>query len=502
MSREQKLKANMITSLVLQLAIFASGIILPRLFIEFYGSKTNGLICSIQQFLGFISLGELGIGAVIQYNLYKPLADGNWSGVSSIITSANKFFNNLLKGIILYIFILAALLPFRVLDQFSFVFTFSLVLSIALSYIMQYYFGMTYRQLLDADQLSFIRIVPQIFQIVINVVVCVLLINMHTNVQIVKLTTSIIYSIQPLAIYFYCKKHYPYVKINIKLTEEPIKQKWNGIAQHLAAVVLKDTDIVVLTLLSTLENVSIYAVYNLVINGIEVIIESVVNNLTAFFGELFAQAKLDELKHKFDLFEVIYHVFIVVIFFCIGRLIVPFVDVYTDGITDANYNAPIFALILTFAQWLYCARLPYHIMIKAAGHYKQTQTSAIIEALINIIVSVATVYVWGLVGVALGTAAAMLYRSVYYIRYLQINILNRPIKKAVVTYLRNIVIVLVCVVCTSRLQLASISYVSWCILAVQVFAITTIVAIVVLVISDRKHASDAFHLMIKVKGRR
>ena len=48
---------------------------------------------------------------------------------------------------------------------------------------------------------------------------------------------------------------------------------------------------------------SVYSVYNLVINGIEVIIESVVNNFTALFGELLAKSKIDELKKKFDLFE-------------------------------------------------------------------------------------------------------------------------------------------------------------------------------------------------------
>ena len=50
MSSQQKLKANMISSLVLQITVFISGIILPRLFIESYGSRVNGLISSIQQF--------------------------------------------------------------------------------------------------------------------------------------------------------------------------------------------------------------------------------------------------------------------------------------------------------------------------------------------------------------------------------------------------------------------------------------------------------------------
>ena len=484
MSSQQKLKANMISSLVLQITVFISGIILPRLFIESYGSRVNGLISSIQQFLGFITLGEMGIGAVIQFNLYKPLSEKKWDEISAIVTSANRFFNKLLKCIVIYIVILAVCLPIKVLGQFSYLYTCTLVMSISISYIMQYYFGMTYRQLLDADQISFVRIIPQIVQIIINLIVCVLLIRSKVSIQVVKMITSILYSIQPVVIYIYCKKKYPRVDNKIHLDNEPIKQKWNGIAQHIASVVLKDTDVVVLTLFSTLENVSIYAVYNLVINGIEIIIESVINNFTAYFGELYAKSRTRELKNKFDEFEAIYHVILTIIFFCIGRLIVPFVSVYTYGINDANYIVPVFALILTIAQWLYCARLPYHIMIKAAGHYRGTQNSAFIEAVLNVIISVTTVYAWGIVGVALGTAVAMLYRSVYYWIYLRKNILVRPLKKVLFIYGRDCIIVILAYVFTIKMSLQECTYFSWFVLATMVFVITTVVAIFIFLLTD------------------
>lgn len=490
MNSKQKLKLNMISSLALQLTVFISGIILPRLFIECYGSRVNGLISSIQQFLGFITLGEMGIGAVIQFNLYKPLSEKNWDGISAIVTSANKFFNKLLKCIIVYIVVLAIILPIKVLNQFSYIYTFTLVISISISYIMQYYFGMTYRQLLDADQLSFVRIIPQIIQIIINLIVCVLLIRANISIQVVKIVTSILYSIQPVVIYIYCKKNYPCVDNKMNLNYEPINQKWNGIAQHIASVVLKDTDVVVLTLCSTLENVSIYAVYNLVINGIQIIIESVISNFTSYFGELIAKSKHMELKKKFDDFESMYHVLLTIIFFCIGRLIVPFVSVYTDGIKDANYIVPFFALILTIAQWLYCARLPYHIIIKSAGHYRETQNSAFIEATINVVISVTTVYIWGLVGVALGTAAAMLYRSVYYWFYLKRNILDRPLKKVLFAYGRDFIIILISYCLTMNFSLTKCTYFSWFILACCVFVTTTAVALVIFLFTDLNRAKS------------
>ena len=479
MVQKKKLSINIVCSLLLQACVFASGIILPRLFIGEYGSKVNGLVSGIQQFLGFISFGELGIGAVIQYNLYKPLADKDWKSVSNIVKSAKRFFNRLLIVILIYITLLALLFPLRTKGEFDYLFTLTLVLAISFSYIMQYYFGMAYRQLLDANQLSFVRIIPQIFQIIINVVVCSMLIRAHTDVRLVKLTTSLLYSIQPLAIFLFTKIHYKHLDLTKPIVGEPIKQKWNGIAQHLAAVVLKDTDIVVLTLLSTLENVSIYAVYNLVINGIEVLIESVVSNLTAVFGELYAKREGDSLDTFFDKFELIYHFAIAIIFFCVGRLIVPFVTVYTNGITDANYIVPVFAVIISVAQWLYCARLPYHLMVKAAGHYKQTQNSAIVEASINVVVSVLSVRQFGLVGVAIGTAAAMFYRTIYYCIYLKKNILVRPISKAVKIYLCDLLLFVSCWLVTSRFSLIEISYVSWFLMALKVFSIALLCAFLI-----------------------
>ena len=67
------------------------GLILPRLYLKYYGSVTNGLINSISQFLNIISLLELGIGTIVESALYKPLAEKNISQISAIVVSAKKF---------------------------------------------------------------------------------------------------------------------------------------------------------------------------------------------------------------------------------------------------------------------------------------------------------------------------------------------------------------------------------------------------------------------------
>ena len=80
LNRSSKLALNTVISLLNQLVVIVCGFILPRMFLVSYGSAVNGLQSSISQFLGFIALGELGVGAVVQSALYKPLAQKNQIG--------------------------------------------------------------------------------------------------------------------------------------------------------------------------------------------------------------------------------------------------------------------------------------------------------------------------------------------------------------------------------------------------------------------------------------
>ena len=93
--RGKKLALNTITSLILQLVTVVCGFILPRLILESFGSDVNGLVNSITQFLGVITLLDLGVGAVVQSALYKPLTEKDTDMISKIYVSANKFFRRL-----------------------------------------------------------------------------------------------------------------------------------------------------------------------------------------------------------------------------------------------------------------------------------------------------------------------------------------------------------------------------------------------------------------------
>lgn len=473
---------NSASSLVYQIITLICGFVLPRFFLSCYGSEVNGLVSSITQFLGFISLAECGVGAVVQSALYKPLANNDIQEISKIVVSSERFFKRIAYILIIYTAVLMAVYPLLTLDSFDYLFTLILIFVISISTFAQYYLGMTYRLLLNADQLGFIQYTVHSVALVVNTVSCILLMRAGASIQFVKLTTSVIFVAQPAILTAIAKKRYN-IDHKIRFVGEPIKQKWNGLAQHIAAVILGNTDTVVLTLFSTLENVSVYAVYHLVVNGVKQIIISMTNGVRAMFGNMLANGEKEELNRSFDKIEWLFHTLVTFVFSVTGILIIPFVRVYTANITDAEYVVPTFAYMITFAQAAYCYRLPYYILVNAAGHYKQTQASAIIEAVINVAVSVVLVFKFGLVGVAVGTFAAMAYRTVYLVCYLSKNILYRKIghflKHMIADAITASALIAVVNAFPNFFVLGKLNYISWIFLAVKTASLGIVICVLV-----------------------
>lgn len=495
--RDKKLALNTITSLGLQVVSVICGFILPRLILESFGSDVNGLVNSITQFLGVITLLDLGVGAVVQSALYKPLADNNTNMISKIYVSANKFFRRLAEILLVYVVLLMIFYPMLVNKSFGHMYTALLIAAICISSFAQYYFGIVNSLLLNADQRGYIQYVAQIITLILNTFACYIIIKLGASIQIVKLTTSLIFLLRPLFLVFYVKKHYS-IDPKITYTDEPIKQKWNGMAQHFASYVLNGTDNIVLTMFSTLGNVSIYSVYNVVIIGVKNALLSVTNGFQSLIGEMLAKKETMKLNAFFGFVEWFLHTGTTLVFGCTGVLIVDFVRVYTYGINDADYIQPLFAVLITIANAGHCLRLPYNILILAAGHYKQTQSNYIIAMILNIVVSIATVKMWGLVGVAIGTLIAMAYQTVWMAKYDSKNIICWPFKNFLKQCGIDAITVIIASLATFKIPMLSVSYVSWFLLAIEVFGIWLIISIVINTIFYRERVLSIF---IRVKRR-
>jgi len=496
MDRQGKLKLNTVTSLLNQIVTLICGFILPRLILSKYGSSVNGLVSSITQFLGLITLCELGVGAVVQSSLYKPLAENDTQMVSKVMVSARKFFNKVGFVLFAYVIILMVVYPINVLADFDFIFTALLIGAISISYFAQYFLGITNQILLNSDQKAYIPLIFQILTTLLNTLASVLLINGGASIQIVKLTTSIVFLIRPFFLFVYVRKKYN-INYSIRLIEEPITQKWNGLAQHMATVVQGNTPTIVLTFFSTLAKVSVFNVYNLIATGLKQIVLSLTTGVQSLFGNMLAKNEDDTLRNTFNNVEWWMHTITVVVFTLAGILVVPFVRVYTDGITDVNYIEPLFGVVLILASAVYCIRLPYSMIVLAAGHYKQTQKSAIVEMIITIIVSLVMVFVVDLIGVAIALFVSMLYRTLYYVIYLKKNIINRNLAPFVKQIIVDLFTAGCIVVSTIWLKLETISYYSLIFLGVKAGVIAVAVTFLINLIFFKKEMINFVKTFIK-----
>lgn len=498
MTRKKKLLLNTGTSLLYQVITLICGFVLPKFIIPHFGSSVNGLIGSITQFLTIITLCECGVGAVVQSALYRPLAEENDEAISKIVISSNRFFNKIVRLLIGYVVVLCIVYPIIVREQFSVVYTASLIGILALSYFAQHFLYLTYRLLLNADQASFIQLGAHSVALIVNTILTVVLVMLDAPVHVVKLGSVIAFLIQPFAVSSYVKKHY---KLNLKLqlTEEPLKQKWNGLAQHIASVVQGNAPTVVLTLLSTLESISIYSVYYLVAHGIRQIIVSLNTGVKAMLGNMLAKNEMATLERTFTTVEFVFHTVVTLLFGITGILIIPFVRIYTVNFTDAEYIRPVFSALMVVGQAAYCLRIPYEMMILAAGHYKQTQTSSIIEAGLNIVTAVVLVLTLGMEGVAISSIVAMGYRTVYLVFYMQKNILNRPVKYFMKHLFVDVICVAAMLLATGWIKINPANYIEWALSAVVVALICGCVCGAINFVFYKSEIGSAVKLLLRRK---
>lgn len=473
-TRKRRLAYNTFSSLFYQITTIVCGFILPRLILTAFGSDVNGLVNSISQFLGIISFLELGVGAVVQSSLYKPLAEHDEEQVSRIIKSANRFFQTIARILLIYVISLVIFYPMFARQDFGRVYTATLIIVISTSFFAQYYFGIVNRLLLTADQRGYVQYNAQTVAIMLNTVMCFTLIKLGYGIQMVKLTTSGIYLLQTLVIYLYVRKHY-HINCKITYTEEPIKQKWNGIAQHVASVILDGTDIVVLTVFASFSAVSIYSVYFLVVKGVKQLFLSMTNGVQSLMGEMWASGEEKELRRLFGWIEWVIHTGTVFVFGVTAITIVPFVEVYTKGVTDADYAQPVFACLLVLANAGHCLRLPYNLMILAAGHYRQTQCNYIVAATLNIVISIVVVRRFGLIGVTIGTLIAMSYQTVWMALYNSRNLIKWPFGNFLKQVMVDVLIFASMVMATMRMRMVVANYVSWVLYAWAVAAMSGVI---------------------------
>ncbi len=368
----------------------------------------------------------------------SPWPAGAWTGSAarSFYLRSGAIFAGLVAALVL---IYPAVVRSEIGDA-SFVRVMILVLSV--NGLVDYFFLGKFRVLLMADQRGYVISAAQIAGTVVMTVVCILMIRAECSALLVKGAAALVYLLRSAAVAVYVRRKYPHVSFRAEADLSAFSQRWAALLHQIVGMICNNTDIILMTLLlgqNKLVEVSVYGTYNLVGYGLSSLLTSVSNGIAPSFGQVISLGETDVLRRSYQSYEYLFFMMVFVAYTCMAVLLYPFVRLYSLDFADsAVYVRWALVALFTLAGLLQTLRLPGLTVIVAAGHYRQTRGRAVLEAAINLVVSVALIFRWGIYGVLLGTCASYLYRTADVIVYTAKNFLPGTLGRTAARLARNL----------------------------------------------------------------
>ena len=400
------------------------GLLLPRLFITGYGSEVNGLLGSVNQFLLYLGLLEAGMGALTLQALYRPVAEDDRSAINGILCTTHRYYKR--AGVIYLLALIAAALLFPLIagSGLPYLAVAGVVFFSGAGTLLTFWLQGKYQVLLQAVGKSYVQTNLTTLVTLLAGIAKVVMIALDCPIVAILAVSFAIHGIQAFCILWYVKVKYKWIALDMPPAEGVLVQKNYMILHRIAEVIFHNTDILLLTVFCDLKTVSVYTLYKLIFSYLERVLAILSGSVSFALGQNY-QTDRRRFTARMDVFESVYSIAATTLFSTALHLTLPFMTLYTSGVTDAVYCDPQLALLFTAIAWLTAIRQPMLLTINYAGHFKETVPQTLIETGINLVVSLAGVLLWGIHGVLLGTVAALLYRSVEVILYANKRLLGR-----------------------------------------------------------------------------
>ena len=413
---------NFISALLLQAANGLYGLLIPRLFIYEYGSAVNGLVSSVSQLISCLGIVEMGLGVAGMVELYEPLANGDKKEINGILHDLRRFY--LMSGFFFLLLMIGVMVvyPHIIRDEVpDGAYVRKIILVLSFNTLSDFFLIDAYRVLLMADQKTYIVNFIQIAVKTLVTIVSYFMISLKAGSLMVKTSAIPILMVGSFAVVLIAHKEYPFLNFKSNEKRHIFSQRRAAFIHQIIGFICLNTDMVLLTVFSSekaLKNVSIYAVYDLIMYAVASVISAITSSTTAGFGNIIVSNDKDRLRKAYSSYEYMSFIFIFTIYISVIILIRPFLYIYTEGLVDRedymNWNIAFLFIASSFIRML---RFPANTLIEAAGHYKNTLWRSITEGLINIAVSILLIPGYGIAGTLLGSIAAFMYRTIDVLIY-------------------------------------------------------------------------------------
>lgn len=447
---------------------------------------------------------EAGLAGASVYALYKPLADKDYNSINGVISASKYFYKQsgyifvlLVVGftVIYPLYIRTALLPP--------LFVGILVLILGVNGALEFFTLAKYRALLTADQKTYIISLASIIQIVFNTVIIAVLAYFRINIVLLRFISLFSIFLRSFILMTYCKKNYNYLNYKALPNKEAVNKRWDALYLQILGAVHNGTPVVLITLiLKDLKIVSVYTIYYMIIVGIGGIFSIFISGLAASFGDVIAKGEIKTLQKSYKEFEFAYYSLITVVYSITFITIMPFINIYTKGITDINYNLPVVGFLFVLNGLLYNIKTPQGMLVISAGLYKETKLQTTIQGLIAVVVGVILAPFFGISGILIGSILSNIYRDIDLMIFIPKHVTKTSISDTFLRIIRILVATLTICLPFTIISVKPDNYLKWFAFAFVVGLYAVLVVIIISYILDRNKMKSINIRLLSIIGTR
>ena len=487
MSRSSVFLYNSVSSAALYAITLIAGFIIPRIMLTVYGSEINGLVTSISQFIGYFNLVEAGLASSAVYALYKPLATKDNKGINSILSASRRFYN--MSGYIFVSLVLGFALIYPAFIKSTSLTAIEiviLVLVIGCAGALEFFTMSKYRVLLTADQKVYILSLASICAVILSTIIIAVMAAYKINIVAVRAVALSAVFLRSFILWFYVKQKYSNVDYYTAPNNDALKSRWDALYLQLLGSVHSGAPVIIATFFTSLMAVSIYAIYNVVFGGIAGILSIAITGLFASFGDIIARKEQHLLQQAYQEFELIYYMLITWVYACSFILIMPFIRLYTKGVTDVNYDVPLIGMLFVVNGLMYNIKTPQGMLVLSAGLFKETRLQTSIQGLIAVICGIFFVQFWGLAGILVGSILSNIYRDIDLLFFIPRKVTKLKVRKTFYRLYRIFICFGIAVAPFQFIVIEVANYADWLKHALVISVYVLIVVLLINIVFDRK----------------
>ncbi len=212
---------------------------------------------------------------------------------------------------------------------------------------------------------------------------------------------------------------------NIKAKK--LTQKKAFMFHEISGAIFSSTDILIISLFLDLKTASVYAIYSMAFISINSILNIINSSLSYLLGNNYHKNDKKSYMKLHDTYETVFILLVFILNTTAFIMILPFISLYTKGIEDINYSDYGMAVLFCVIQLMSNSRAISARLILIAGHASRTVKNTMIEAFLNLTLSLILVNFYGVYGVLFATIIALFYRMNDIIYYANKIILRRKL---------------------------------------------------------------------------